>query len=390
MAECFDDILKMLPKIKETCDKLQEIVLANLVMIGEIPAPTFGEKARVEFLRQRLSENGLQNCSIDEVDNAAGILPGKDPDAGTVMAVPHTDPVSSAKADHTYEVRNNVISGAGVSDNSLGLAVMASLPRVFEELGIELRSDLLILGASRSLGRGNLEGLRFFLNHTDRRPRAGVCIEGVQLGRLSMNSIGMLRGEITCSVGEKYDWTRFGTTNAILTLNEVITKILEVPTPRRPRTSIVLGSIEGGTSFNTIATNAVLRFEIRSESKQMVEDIATRMEDIIAAVESQTESDVRLDIFARREPGGISQQHPMARCVKAIMRELEINPRFAPSTSELSAFIDQGIPAVTVGITTAEHLNEPHETVNIERIFDGMAQLVAILLAIDGGYCDED
>jgi hypothetical protein len=70
------------------------------------------------------------------------------------------------------------------------------------------------------------------------------------------------------------------------------------------------------------------------------------------------------------------------------MKALNINPRFSPSTSELSAFIDAGIPALTLGITHGENLNKIDESIEIEPIYSGLAQLLGVLLAIDRGYCD--
>jgi len=389
VSRTFDDITGLLPKLRAEAKALREILLTNLVMVGEIPAPTFGEKERVRFLQSRFSECGLHNCSTDESDNALGILPGK-PGSNNILVVAHTDTVFGEAVDHTISLGAGTVHGTGVADNSLGLAGLLTLPTLFERIGIQLQSNLIMMGASRSLGRGNLEGLCFFLLHNTMPIRAGVCVEGVQLGRLSIGSIGMLRGEIRCSIGEQYDWSRFGTTSAILTINEVMNRILEIPVPRRPRTSVVLGTISGGQSFNTIAKNSVLGFEIRSESGGKVREIAEQMEDIVAEVASATDSEVSIDIFASREPGGISFAHPLAKGARQILHALGIERRVAPSTSELSAFIDQQIPAITTGVTTAEHLNEPNETVHIDPMFTGMAQIAGILLAIDGGFCDED
>ena len=65
-----------------------------------------------------------------------------------------------------------------------------------------------------------------------------------------------------------------------------------------------------------------------------------------------------------------------------------MNPRISPSTSELSAFIDQKIPAVTIGLTQGEHHNEVNERLDIEPVYLGIAQLVGLLVAIDEGYAD--
>ena len=156
--------------------------------------------------------------------------------------------------DHTLTVHADQVSGPAVGDNALGLAVVVTLPVLLELLDIHLQSNLILMGSARSLGRGNLEGLHFFLSKTKIPIQAGICVEGIGLGRLSYQTIGMLRGEIECTVPAEYDWTRFGASGAIVTLNEVINRILEIPLPRRPRTTIVLGSVEGGQSFSSIAT----------------------------------------------------------------------------------------------------------------------------------------
>ena len=389
MALNIAEIIKQLPHLRKTAQGLREILIANLIMIGQIPAPTFGEERRLKLLQERFSECGLQNCSSDEVGNGLGIIPGEDGERN-VLVVAHGDTVFPEAVDHNITVRPDSIIGPGVGDNSLGVAVLATLPTVLERLELRLKSNVVLMGASRSLGRGNLEGLSFFLANNAMPIHSGVCVEGVQLGRVGISSIGMLRGEITCAVPEEYDWTQFGASGAVVGINEVIDQIVRIRLPKRPRTTIVLGSIEGGTSFDTIATEAVLRFEIRSESAKMVGELRRQMREIVAEVSSRTDTRVSLDIFARRNPGGIAFGHPLAQCARRFLKALNVTPRTSPSTSELSAFIDRKTPAITIGITTGEHLGQPNESIHIKPMFAGMAQLIAILLAIDGGLCDED
>lgn len=230
------------------------MLLANLVMMGEIPAPTFGEEERINFLIDRFKEADLQKSSIDEVGNGFGVLKG---DAGdeNILVVAHADTVFDEITDHTIQVLKNMVRGPGVADNSLGLSTVATLPTLLERLGIKLKNNLILMGATRSLGRGNLEGLRSFLSNYDEPIKAGIGLEGVELGRLSHTSIGMKRGEIQCRVPEEYNWSRFGNGSAILTLNEVINKINNIHMPQRPHTSIIMGSISGGSSFNTTSLN---------------------------------------------------------------------------------------------------------------------------------------
>ena len=379
---------ELLAKCKDATQKTLDLLLSDLVMIGEIPAPTFGEEARVNFLLQRFSECGLTSTSSDECGSGFGIISGNNRDRN-ILLLAHADTVFSERRDHTVSVHAGHIHGPGIADNSLGLAVLATLPTLLEKLGLELDSSLILMGAARSLGRGDLEGVRFFLDNNKLPISAGICVEGVQLGRLSYSSAGMLRGEITCRVPEEYDWIRRGATGAILVVNEVINRILGIPLPRKPKTSIVLGSLEAGAGFNIIPTEATLRFEVRSESADIVRQIASDLEDIVEDVISQSGSEVVLDIIARREPAGLVIGHPLVKQTRKIMSALDLRPHITPSISELSALIVHGIPAITLGITEGEHLHDQRETVQLEPMFTGLTQLVAVLLAIDGGLCDE-
>ncbi len=384
----FTEIKEQLKTYRAAAESMREIILANAVMIGEIPASTFYEDHRVRFMEDRFSECGLQNCSTDEVGNGFGVLNGETGER-RILLVAHADTVFSEKVDHTISMQADRMAGPGIGDNSLGLAALASLPLLLEKLDIRLNSDLILMAASRSLGRGNLEGLRFFLNNNKHPIQAALCVEGVKLGRLSYSSIGMLRGEITVRVPEMYDWTRFGAAGAIITLNDVINKINRIPLPKRPKTSIVLGSIEGGNSFNNIATSSSLRFEIRSESADVVRDILNEIKDRIAEIALESSAEVTLDIVARRDPGGIDFRHPLVRRARDILKQLNIEPRVAPSTSELAELIRHEIPAITLGLTTGSNLNQANEEVLIEPIFNGIAQLLGLLIAMDEGLCDE-
>ena len=383
--QTFEDILAVLPQIQAIVKEMSGMLLANLVMLGEMPSPTFGEQRRVDFLKERFNEAGLLNCSIDEMQNIYGILPGETGKQNILM-VAHLDTVFEEEEDYSVTVLPDQITGPSVADNSLGVAAITTLPAILQGLDIRLKSNLILMGDTRSLGRGDLQGLRFFLSNPGIPITIGLAVEGCQLGRLSYASIGMLRGEITCKVPDEYDWTRFGVTGAILNLNEIITQMVEMPLPRRPQTVVVLGSIEGGTSYGVIAKEALLRFEIRSESAEMVNQIRDKIEEITTEVASRTNTQVVLDFFARRAQGGITIAHPLCQQAQKIMQALNIAPQIIPSTSELSVFIDQKIPAITLGITTGHQLRELKETIQIEPIYTGLAQLVGVLLAIDGGF----
>ncbi|QBG46918.1 M20/M25/M40 family metallo-hydrolase [Verrucomicrobia bacterium S94] len=383
-----DEILELLPALPDKLRGIQETLIANLIMLSEIPSPTFEEEARVKLLLQRMLESELDNISTDEAGNGVGIIPGKDP-SRNILLVAHADSVYSEKVDHAISVLAEEIVGPGIADNSLGMAVLATLPNILEMLGIQLNANLVLLSSTKGLGSGNLDGLRFFMDNNKIPFEAGICIEGEKLGRLSYTAEGMFRGHITCSIPEELDWQRVGQNSAIIALNEVINRILEIPIPKRPRTSIVLGAIRGGKSYNVMATHSSLRFEVRSEDAEMVQTIRERIEDIIAHASSPYNAEFKFDIVSSREPGGIDVSHPLVKSCRMVMEKLGVQPTIRPSMSEVSELIARGLPAVTLGITEASNLHDLNETIRIKPIYTGLAQLLAVLLAIDGGFCNE-
>ena len=385
----FDEIIALLPQLEQPLHDMQDIILANLIAIGEIPAPTFQERQRVEFLQQRFTEHELLDCSTDEMDNVYAVQPGNTGEKNLVVMA-HLDTIFSEDEDYTITISSDQATGLAVADNSLGIAVVASLPYLLRHLGLRLNSNVIFMGASRNFGRGNLGGLRFFLENSSVPLHAGIVVEGIELGRLSYNSIGILRGDLTCLVPDDYDWTRFDVTGAITNLNEVINQIVEIPLPRQPRTSVVLGSIDGGEqAYGKIAKFAQLRFEIRSESADIVESLREQIQEIVLEQAARTNKTITVEFFGKRTPGGLAISHPLCRQTRRIMEALSIEPHIAPSSSGLSAFIDRKIPAITLGITKGQRSKDPEETILIAPIAKGVAQLIGVLLAIDGGFCDE-
>lgn len=386
--EAIAEILEKLPEYRAQLEKVRDIFFANLVMTGEIPSPTFAEKERARFMANRLSDFGLAETSLDEKWNAAGVIPGRT-GKRNILAVAHLDTVFPQEIDHNVTVESDRFIAPGIADNALGIATLISLPAILEALDLQLDSDVILLGSSRSIGHGDLEGMRFFLENNSKSIDSGVCVEGVPLGRLNLSSLGMLQCSINCRLPDKYDWTQFGASGAVEILNNIVNRILSIPLPQQPRSNIVMERLDIGRAFHRVANRGVLQFEIRSESLAMTSELEDEIVHIVAEERYKSRADISFEVVARRSPGGISFKHNLAQNVRAIMETLSIEPRIAPSTSELSGFIDAGIPAITIGISSGINLREQDEAVLLEPIFTGIAQLVGILQAIDRGCCEE-
>ncbi|HPA20311.1 MAG TPA: peptidase [Verrucomicrobiae bacterium] len=385
MASNGQSVLARLPAIRAAAADLRELLLADIVMIGEIPSPTFSEADRVSFILERFADCGLQNPSSDEVGNGFGLIPGSVGDH-TIVVAANADTIVEDPEDQTVEIEADRIEGPFVGDNSVGLAALTVLPTLLERLGITLRANLLLMTAARMLNRGNLEGLKFYLGNASAPPVAGLYVEGVQLGRLNHACLGTLRGEIICRLPDDFEWAQHGKSGTILPMSDIVLMLSQIPLPQRPRTHLVTGMIRGGISCQNIARETRLGFEVRSESSQILDDVGARLREITGLVASRSGVSVRLDLFTRREPGGIEDTHPLVRGTRSVLEALDLKPMMYLTTSPMSAFFERGIPALTLGITRGSRspeIDEIREYVDTAPMATGLAQLAGTLMIMD-------
>ena len=381
------NLLKSIPEQMERLKAIRETYLTDAVLLGEIPSPTFGEEDRIRLALDRFRENGLDDPEIDEFGNASGILPGTE-GGSSILVSAHADSVFSAETRHVLNVGSDSITGPGIADNAIGLAAVVGLPKLLDHLGIRLKDDLLLLANVQSLGRGNLEGARSFLETKQRPIRAGVCVEGATQGRLSYSGLGTLRGEITLRIPSNYDWDGFGASGAISHLTRFVNQLMEIPIPKEPKTKMTFGGLRCGSTFNTSPRRGSLRFEITSEDDDVLNDMDKQVNELCEQFSMETGTAVEFEVVAKRDNCGIPFTHPLVKTTRAIMHEAGITPNVDPSTGDLNALIRAGHPGVTLGLTTAENLREENETIQLDPLYAGLAQLITLLQAIDIGLCE--
>lgn len=373
------DILDRLRSLRLELEPYRELLLANVVMVGEIPAPTFDEEQRVAFMLQRFTECGLQSVFRDRAGNGLGLLPGTKGET-SILLVAHADTPFSAAENHTCTIESSIIRGPGVADNSMGLAVLATLPTMLERLGIHLKSDLLLVASARSLEHGDQQGLRYLLQNCSRPISCSILVEGSPLGRLQYRSMASLGGMISCQVDRKVSQV-----SAIEVLTGLIHQLGQISLPEGTQTALVLGSVAGGASYKVPARNARLRFQLRSDTDEVVREITGQIEAIVEEAARQEGVTAKMEAIARTTAGGLEPGHPLVRQTCKVLEALEVEPSKTIFSATVSAYVEQGIPAVSIGISHGDNVNYPDEFIEIDPIATGVAQLIGVLLCIDGG-----
>jgi len=368
---------------------IRETIIANIVFLGQIPAPTFHEKRRAIKFMDRLLENDVDECTTDGYQNPIGIIRGKKSELPPIVIVAHLDTTFPEDIDHNFTISETTIRGPGVLDNSVGVGVLASLPSIFKQLDLTFHSDIIIAGVIQSLGRGNQRGMRHLVKTWPTPIRGAICVEGVELGRLSYYSEGMIRCDITCQItAEKGIEYRFKP-NAILVLHELINQIMAVRLPQKPRSRIIIGKIQGGLKHGMIALDAILGLEIQSDSVKMVKTIFEDIKDMVTGISHEFGVRMKLETISTVDASRLRYNHPLVKAAGQVMEVLGIDTIGEPSESELSILLSKKIPAVTLSLTHGENYHQPESQMEIEPMFKGIAQVIGVLQAIDSGVCDE-
>jgi tripeptide aminopeptidase len=367
--------MKIPPRLKPITDRLEdyqkgvralrEQILTNTILVGQVPPISVNIKQddvdfpsvniRVKAFIERLSEIGVDEAATDSFGNAIGIIKGEGEREGCIIVAAHMDTVYHFDQEIHLAIDSNGISGPGIIDNSVSLGVQLSLPEILRELGKKFNSDIVLLGLSESLGESNLGGIREFLNNWRRPIRAAVILEGAELGRLNYFSRAMIRADINCEIPMISGWENKYGSNAILIMNDIINRILEIHLPQRPNTQIILGKIKGGIKHGDLALSSRLGLEIESTSDELVQEIYSKIEDIVDSIRHENLVDLRMNQISNVNASRLEYTHPLVKTAVAILEGLKVKPVIESSESELSIFLSHNIPAITVGVTHGEN-----------------------------------
>jgi tripeptide aminopeptidase len=115
---------------------------------------------------------------------------------------------------------------------------------------------------------------------------------------------------ITARTQGGHSWIDYGRPSAIHELARLITRLDGLFLPEQPRTTLNVGVIQGGTSVNTIASEAHLELDLRSEAVDSLEQLIQQMELLINAA-NRTELAVTAEIIGQRPSGAIPPDHPL-------------------------------------------------------------------------------
>lgn len=363
-------------------------VLEQAIAIQQIPAPTFDEARRGEFVRDQFLSAGLIAVERDELGNVYACRPGGGGPALLVSA--HLDTVFPAGTDLAIRRENGRIVGPGIGDNSLGVAGLFGLAWALEAAHVELPGDIWLAANVGEEGLGDLRGMRSVLDRLGEKIAAAIVLEGMALGRVYHRGIGVRRYRITTRAEGGHSWLHFGRPSAIHTLVRLGARLTDLILPESPRTTFNLGVISGGTSVNTIAREASLLLDLRSEAPEVLRALARRVEEIVASFH-QPGAPVTAEVIGDRPVGAIAGDHPLVRLAVGALEAAGVREySLEAGSTDANEPLSRGLPAVCIGLTKGGHAHRPDEFIETEPLAGGLRQLLALVVGAAHHFCASD
>lgn len=327
--------------------------------ICEIPAPPFKETARGAEFKRRLEALGLR-ARVDAVGNviAERAASGRGP---TVVLAGHLDTVFPEGTD--VKVRDEAggrMKAPGIGDNCRGLAVVLAVARSYQRANLAHDGRVIFVGNVGEEGPGNLRGVRhLFEQELKGQIDYFVAVDGSGLNFVS-RAVGSNRYRVTYKGPGGHSYGAFGIPNPIHALGRAIAKISDVHVPETPKTTFNVGIVSGGTSVNSIAFEASMEVDMRSESAEALraldQTVRRALQEALDAENGRWEGtrasrariSLVIDTIGIRPTGAQVDSARIVQVAFQSARSLGFSPVATASSTDANMPISIGVPGISI------------------------------------------
>ena len=272
----------------------------------------------------------------------------------------------------------------GVGDDTANLAVLMVCARYFREHLPAGRRGILFVANSGEEGLGNLKGSRKIVETFGSRIREFVSLDSACMNRLVTKAVGSHRYKVTVRTEGGHSFARFGNRNAIHSLASMITLLysVKVPEVNGSKTTYNVGIISGGTSVNTIAQNAEMMYEYRSDDRSCLEKMEKLFKSTVETFRA-TGVEVEVEKIGDRPCGGavdeVRLQALRDRYRASVLETVGLEVFTASSSTDCNIPLSQGIPAICFGVCRSAGAHTLEEKLDITSLRDGCRLLLDFL-----------
>ncbi len=368
-------------------EHLEDVKQETITLIEElcgIPAPSNHEEKRAQFCKKWLEDCGAEGVVIDSALNVLYPLGCENKD-DIVLFSAHTDTVFPDLEPMPFKNDGEYLYSPGVGDDTACLAIMMIVVKYIIKYGLKPKCGILFAANSGEEGLGNLKGIRQIMKDYSGRISEAYTFDG-QYNELVNKCVGSHRYEITFETEGGHSFRDFGNRNAIFAMSELVHSLYkcEVPVCGDSITTYNAGVVEGGTSVNTIAQNAKLLYEYRSDSYECLEKMRVFFENEISKAKYSKNAEIKVNTVGERPCSGDVDSEKLAKisekCIKICEKHSGIKCLAGSGSTDCNIPMSLGVPAVCVGLYLGggEHTRE--EKVEISSIPVGIKIAAELIL----------
>jgi tripeptide aminopeptidase len=361
-------------------------IIEIAVEIQQIPAPSFAEGPRGEFVRRLFTKENLKDVSMDSLGNIYACLPGRQKKAKPLIVSAHLDTVFPASINLQVNKDAERIVAPGIGDNSLGVSALLGIIWTLRERKITLQHDIWFVANVGEEGIGDLRGMRAVVDRFDKEVIAYLILEGLALGHVYHRAIGVRRYRIVAKTAGGHSWSDYGKPSAVHELASLVTQLTAIRLPQHPRTTMNVGTFGGGTGINVLASEATCELDLRSEDPKMLKKLIRQVEELFIKADHEG-VEIMAEIIGERPAGEISIDHPLVELAVKCAREQGLNAVLTIGSTDANIPLSRGIPAIVLGITTGGGAHTPQEYIDIGPVGQGMDAVVRFVELV--GKCKE-
>lgn len=363
-------------------DSHAQEALDLLCELAQIPAPSNHEQQRAAFCKKWLEQNGAAGVFIDEALNV--IYPVGDTgsnDLAVFMA--HSDVVFPDTAPLPLRIEDGRIYCPGVGDDTANaVALLMAAKYIARHHLAPTGCGVLLVINSGEEGLGNLKGSRKIMADYGHRVKEFITFDG-SADSIVHRAVGSRRYRVEVRTEGGHSYGNFGNRNAIAYLAELVTRLYALPVPPLGKTTYNVGTISGGTSVNTIAQQAQMLYEFRSDEREALEIMEAQFRQAVE-ITREMGIDVTVTLVGDRPCSAPVDENAhaalMRRAAVAVKRHYGYDVTFRPGSTDCNVPLSMGIPAVCPGCVMGRGAHTREEFVEMDSLLPGLKVAFDLIL----------
>ncbi|MGH7145137.1 MAG: M20/M25/M40 family metallo-hydrolase [Planctomycetota bacterium] len=344
-----------------------------------IDAPSGDEFERGRWFLARLREMGYDGAQQDAVGNV--LAPFVDDYAGRWLVLDaHLDTAFPRGAARPVRKSGGLWYGPGVYDDGAGLAILLALMKLYRADPPAGAERLLFCFSAGEEGVGDLRGMRELFRARTGRIAALYTLDGL-FGKESMGAVGSRRYRVEIGTPGGHSWADFGRPSAIHEITRWLARAqgaLSAATEgmryARPgqASSWNVGTLQGGTTVNSIAARAQCEIDLRSSDPAALEILVATVLNSVERFDWPAGAQPTVTRIGDRPTAEVAATAHLRDLRARLHARLGVTARETIDSTNANWALHCGVPATSIGVAIGGDAHTEQEWLEFGSLMTGL------------------